>query len=222
MNTGTITKDTVNNEDGSTRGRLLQIGMKLFAEYGFDATTTRMIAQAAGTNIATMSFHFGNKEGYYHEVLVYTAKQVASHYEPLGKRIREANETQDMTPAMAWNFIEEYVDLVLSIVANLKETEPLSLLFHEQNRHPFDDYPITQVVCKEAEILLKNLLLTYWKSQDEQKAAVISRIINGSLITLGEHPIFIRRTLNMADDSVLPEAIINEIREYTLNSIRTY
>ena len=70
--------------------------------------------------------------------------------------------------------------------------------------------------------ILQTLLITYWGGTGSQTAVVVSRIVNGSLITLGEHPMFIRRSLGLEDDAELSEEVIAEIREYTLNSIRAY
>ncbi|MFP5394045.1 MAG: CerR family C-terminal domain-containing protein [Gammaproteobacteria bacterium] len=52
--------------DGAqTRERLLLSAMRLFAEQGYAKTSTREIALAAGTNIASISYHFGDKAGLY-------------------------------------------------------------------------------------------------------------------------------------------------------------
>jgi AcrR family transcriptional regulator len=48
-----------------SRERLLRTAMRLFAEQGFAATSTREIALAAGTNIASISYYFGDKAGLY-------------------------------------------------------------------------------------------------------------------------------------------------------------
>jgi AcrR family transcriptional regulator len=48
-----------------SRERLLLTAMRLFAEQGFAATSTRGIAIAAGTNIASISYYFGDKAGLY-------------------------------------------------------------------------------------------------------------------------------------------------------------
>ena len=48
-----------------SRERLLLAAMRLFAEQGFARTSTREIALAAGTNIASISYYFGDKAGLY-------------------------------------------------------------------------------------------------------------------------------------------------------------
>ena len=47
----------------STRKAIIEAAMRGFAEKGFAATSTREIAALAGTNIASISYHFGGKEG---------------------------------------------------------------------------------------------------------------------------------------------------------------
>ena len=47
------------------RQKLLDAAIALFGRKGFDATTTREIAEAAGVNIANIAYHFGGKEGLY-------------------------------------------------------------------------------------------------------------------------------------------------------------
>jgi AcrR family transcriptional regulator len=46
-----------------TRKAIIDAAMRGFAEKGFAATGTREIAALAGTNIASIAYHFGGKEG---------------------------------------------------------------------------------------------------------------------------------------------------------------
>jgi AcrR family transcriptional regulator len=57
-----------------TRQRLLECGSRVFAELGFEATTTRRLAEAAGVNQAAILYHFGGKEGLY----VAVAEEIAT------------------------------------------------------------------------------------------------------------------------------------------------
>ena len=51
-----------------TRTALLQAALACFAEYGFDGTSIRMIAERAQRPLSLLAHHFGNKEGLYLEV----------------------------------------------------------------------------------------------------------------------------------------------------------
>ena len=44
------------------------MGLRLFAEHGFAKTSIRQIAQAAGANVAAISYYFGNKAGLYRAI----------------------------------------------------------------------------------------------------------------------------------------------------------
>ncbi len=50
------------------RERLLHAALRLFAEHGYQQTSTREIAQAAGANLAAISYYFGDKAGLYRAV----------------------------------------------------------------------------------------------------------------------------------------------------------
>lgn len=50
------------------RGRLLAEALRLFAERGYEGTSTRDICSAAGSNVAAIHYHFGGKASLYREV----------------------------------------------------------------------------------------------------------------------------------------------------------
>ncbi len=54
----------------SARDQLLLHATPIFAAKGFAAASTREICEAAGVNIASISYYFGDKEGLYREVLL--------------------------------------------------------------------------------------------------------------------------------------------------------
>jgi len=57
--------------DGTVkREHILQVATRLFAEHGFDRTTSKSICLAAGTNMAAVNYHFGSHDALYAAVLV--------------------------------------------------------------------------------------------------------------------------------------------------------
>lgn len=48
-----------------TRTAIIAAAVDTFSQHGFSAVTTRTLAAAAGVNIGTLSYHFGNKQGVY-------------------------------------------------------------------------------------------------------------------------------------------------------------
>jgi AcrR family transcriptional regulator len=55
---------------------ILQVAGRLFAEKGFERTTSREICTAAGTNLAAVNYHFGSRDGLYEAVLVEAHGQI--------------------------------------------------------------------------------------------------------------------------------------------------
>jgi TetR/AcrR family transcriptional regulator len=52
-----------------TRERLIAVAKTLFAAKGFNGTTVKDLAEAAGVNISLVSYHFGGKEGLFRTCL---------------------------------------------------------------------------------------------------------------------------------------------------------
>jgi len=48
-----------------TKAVLLQVSEELFANHGFEGTSTRMITEAAGINVAMITYYFGSKKELY-------------------------------------------------------------------------------------------------------------------------------------------------------------
>jgi AcrR family transcriptional regulator len=56
-------------DPAETRRGILEAAEACFAKSGFAGATTRQVASRAGVNVATLHYHFGNKEGLYRAVL---------------------------------------------------------------------------------------------------------------------------------------------------------
>jgi AcrR family transcriptional regulator len=77
MTTTTTTTDpqyAARADSEPPRARLLRTALALFAKAGYAKTSTREIAEAAHTNVAAISYYFGDKAGLYRAVF----------FEPLG------------------------------------------------------------------------------------------------------------------------------------------
>ncbi|WP_019629946.1 TetR/AcrR family transcriptional regulator [Actinomadura atramentaria] len=51
------------------RERIIAVATRLFASFGYDGTSTRLIAETAGLNIATVAYHVGGKRDLYLTVM---------------------------------------------------------------------------------------------------------------------------------------------------------
>lgn len=79
-----------------TMARTLAGARRVFGDYGFHGTTTRMIAQEAGVDVATLYYHWGEKQELYEAVVADITEELRQqlrrveqtiHGRPLGERM---------------------------------------------------------------------------------------------------------------------------------------
>jgi TetR/AcrR family transcriptional regulator, regulator of cefoperazone and chloramphenicol sensitivity len=59
------------DEEGDVRRRLLSVGLRVFAEKGYERAGIREICALAGSNLAAVNYYFGGKARFYREVSAY-------------------------------------------------------------------------------------------------------------------------------------------------------
>lgn len=69
---------TINKSEktGRTDDRLIESGIKLFGELGYDAVSVRDIVKDSGANLSAVSYHFGGKSGMYKAVVEHLVNEV--------------------------------------------------------------------------------------------------------------------------------------------------
>ena len=66
-----------------TKQKLLESAAVLFSEKGYANTSVAEICELAGTNIASVNYHFRSKDALYRDVLKFTFEQAQTLYPPL-------------------------------------------------------------------------------------------------------------------------------------------
>lgn len=85
------------------RNQLLRIAVGLFSQRGFEGTTTKAIAVAAGVSEAVIFQHFANKEELYNAILDFKAKE--SGTEEWEVQLRKFAQSQD-DEALVFSLVE--------------------------------------------------------------------------------------------------------------------
>jgi TetR/AcrR family transcriptional regulator, regulator of cefoperazone and chloramphenicol sensitivity len=73
-----------------TRKRLLEAASQMFAEKGYQGATINEICERAGTNVAAVNYHFGNKEALYREAWCQSFRDSIKAHPPDGGVDRRA------------------------------------------------------------------------------------------------------------------------------------
>lgn len=181
----------------STKEKLIEIGMPLFARYGYAGTTTRMISDAAEINLNAIQFHFGGKEGLYRSILEHVAQNIEESYSDINDEIARSVQKGKMSMDTIREFISKLIDLQLLHVINEENTERLALMYWEQLEPQSSDHmPISTIVSEKIEDTLAALLCAANPVLPLEDAAIVSRFINGAVISFGEHPVFLENIRN--------------------------
>ena len=62
MDISPVALSPLEHDSHDTKARILEVAERLFMEYGFSATSLRMITGEAKVNLASVNYHFGSKE----------------------------------------------------------------------------------------------------------------------------------------------------------------
>ena len=73
------------DQSSDTKKKIMEVARILFANQGFEGTSVREIAKAADVNVASVNYHFSNKENLFNEILqlgyLETSQFVRAYYE---------------------------------------------------------------------------------------------------------------------------------------------
>lgn len=95
--------------------RLLDTAVIHFGQRGFEGASTRDIAQASGTAMSSITYHFGGKEGLYLAVADHIAAQMAAQQAELLKAVREvANPSRAQATEMLLSVLESFARMMLA------------------------------------------------------------------------------------------------------------
>ncbi|WP_068315431.1 CerR family C-terminal domain-containing protein [Polycladidibacter hongkongensis] len=92
----TQTQSTELSSSQKTRLALINAALRLFGSKGYAATSTREIAEAASTNISSIAYHFGGKQGLHTACAEYFVSLAKTH----------VNDTSPATSA-AWQSLSQ-------------------------------------------------------------------------------------------------------------------
>lgn len=207
------------NEEHTSREKLLTAGVYLFARFGYKGTSTRMIAETTKMNIATMHFHFKNKENFYKNVIAHVENQIKSKYSDFMEKIDVLKIETEIDKDKLWRLICEFVDLQLDIAFDESESDIFLLLSREQ-LYDLDELPLTRIIFEKAENSLTFLLSYYYNTLPIEKIIVLSRLINGALVSYGDHAAFL--STSPVSQSLSKSFIKENTRDFILNAIANY
>lgn len=90
--------------------RLLEVAIAEFAKRGLEGASTRSIAQAAGTAMSSITYHYGGKQGLYLAAADYITERMGDHMAPLFTVDQIAGITPVAARALIMDIIGRFAD----------------------------------------------------------------------------------------------------------------
>lgn len=121
----------------NARERLLDAGLKLFAEKGLDGVSVREIAKAANLNVSLVSYYFGGKEGLYEALLEGHAQRLRREWAEFYTQFQQREPSKDkFVQAIRW-LVTGMVEMRASQpeISILMQRERLNGLLYARRTH---------------------------------------------------------------------------------------
>lgn len=144
-----------------TRLRVLDAALAAFGAVGFEAVTTRKIAEAAGVSLPVLQYYFGGKVGLYRACAEAIVERFRSHTAAAAGQAAEALRG-DCSAEQARGHLKTVIDALAGFLVGSGQAEPWAQFVAREQRDPGPAF----------EILYERL----WRPGIEITARLIARI----------------------------------------------
>jgi TetR/AcrR family transcriptional regulator, regulator of cefoperazone and chloramphenicol sensitivity len=173
------TKSVRASEQEDARARLIDAAIKLFAEKGYEGTSVRDLATAAGVNVAAVSYHFGSKDALYTEALRSCLAPCGEMRERMQKHLDAAlkNRSRKSAEEALRGCIQDFLEVLVSPAAKHSH-----LVMREQSEGKQRFEPVIREFFQPVGSILREVILMLAPGLPEMRVfMVISGIIGQCL-----------------------------------------
>jgi len=203
----------------SVQDRLLDAAEELFCEHGFDGTSVRDLAAAAGCNVASVNYYFGGKDKLYLEVW---RRHLGVMRDTRLASIENVMSQKDGKPSLE-NLLTSYAN---AFVEPLVDREKGSRFIRLMAREMVDKKLPQNVFIEEMIIpvmnALQQALMKICQGLDEKKAHLMILSLVGQLI----HTTMAETMVEQGNEMKIPRfdlaEIIEHIVKFSAAGIRAY
>jgi len=191
---------------------ILQVAEKLFAEYGFNGTSIRMISKDAGINIAMVSYYFGSKESLLEKLIIYRTSDLKLKLENVLKT--------DASPIIK---IENYVNLYIEKMNCNKNLYQILHTEISSTKRAIDLKAFSEVKKNNLETL-KNIIELGQKQKifkNDINIALITPMILGTYFHFHSNKTYFKDLLNLKSEAAYNNYIKHEFTTHIQQTIKS-
>ena len=112
-----------------TRRRILDTAIEVFAAVGYEAASTRALAERAGVNLPAIPYYFGSKEGLYRAAIEHIVREIDQRMAPVAARVDAALAGSEPSRKELLALLHEMLDAFVALVVGGAHLESRRLLF---------------------------------------------------------------------------------------------
>lgn len=167
-----------------TRERLIEAALKLFGERGFDGASTRMLADAAGANLAAIPYHFGSKEGLYRAAAEFIVERTGKQIFPVIKKIELAVAARKLSRAEAIALLHELLERFSAIVIGSEFADTFASFVMREQLQPGAAFEILYdgMMRKLMEACARLLAIASGRRADDIRTVIRTQTLLGEIL----------------------------------------
>ena len=193
------------------RERLIQAGIEIFAEYGFSATTTRMLADKAQVNLSAIPHYFRRKEGLYNATVGHIADVLAAHLTPFLERL-QTEIANGFAPETARVLLREGLSTMVAVMCGDPGTMRFSQIILREQMAPTAAFDL--IYPKVMERILSafaTLIATITGETDTRQCSLQAILLIGQVMVFRAGRATVIRRIGMAGYTTREIAEIQEL-----------
>ncbi len=212
-------KQGISGYEKPVQDRLLDAAEQLFSEHGFDGTSVRDIAAAAGCNIAAVNYYFGSKDNLYTEVWRRQLVQMRDARLQAIEQVMSENDgepsLEDLLKSFANAFIAPFVD-------ESRSRWLMRLMAREMIDQHVNVSVFTEEVIKPTMSAMGGALMKACPGLEESMIPLLIVLLAGQLV----HTVHIKAMYEQAELSGMPtfdlSDAVDNIVKFSAAGIRSY
>lgn len=211
----------MNTKEQNTYDRILNAGVRLFAQKGFAATTTREIVNEAGASLSSLQQYFGSKEKIYIDAVQRSMKRYAARMEEEVQTAERYESLGMLHGTTAWDTLSGIINKHCDWVFDKEEIEAINLM----NREMLDPHPRMHVPQESLRVMdtMAKLADAYVGTKDTIWAKLMAHNIIMQLFGIANYPRVVSEVIR---EDVSEENVRQNVRlilnDFLLTTIRAY
>jgi AcrR family transcriptional regulator len=167
-----------------TRLRLIESALKIFGDYGFAGASTRMLADAAGVNLAAIPYHFGSKEGLYRAAAEFIVENCGKEVLPTIEKIDLALAARKLARTEAAMLLQELLERFAAVVICSQFSDTFAGFVMREQLQPGAAFEILYegMMRRLAESCAKLLGIALSRRRDDPRILVRAQTVLGQIL----------------------------------------